>query len=119
MPTDPAPPGANLRLVPKPADDPAERPDDFYCLRLYVAGETPKSLAAIANLRNLCETHLPERHSIEVIDLVKTPELAAKDEIVAVPTLVRRLPAPIKRIIGSLSDTQKVLIGLELRSRTS
>lgn len=111
------PPGASLHLVPSPATDPAERPDDFYCLRLYVAGETPKSLAAIANLRRLCDTHLAERYSIEVIDLVKTPELAAKDEIVAVPTLVRRLPAPIKRIIGSLSDTEKVLVGLELRNR--
>ena len=117
MNADPAPAKPNLRLMPNPGDDPPERPDDFYCLRLYVAGETPKSLAAIANLRRLCETHLLERYSIEVIDLVKNPELAAKDEIVAVPTLVRRLPAPIKRIIGSLSDTEKVLIGLELRGR--
>ncbi|MDB5447611.1 MAG: kaiB [Phenylobacterium sp.] len=119
MDKHPSPTGAKLRLVPKPANDMAGRRDDFYCLTLYVAGETPKSLAAIANLRKLCEAHLPGSHSIEVIDLVKSPELAAKDEIVAVPTLVRRLPAPIKRIIGSLADTEKVLIGLELRSRGS
>ncbi|MDB5477498.1 MAG: KaiB domain protein [Phenylobacterium sp.] len=115
----PTPTGVQLRLVPTDAEDEAGRPGDFYCLTLYVAGETPKSLAAIANLRNLCEVHLPGHHSIEVIDLAKNPELAAKDEIVAIPTLVRRLPAPIKRIIGSLADTEKVLIGLELGSRAS
>ena len=110
-----APDGGNLRLVP---DAEPERPvgaEDFYCLRLYVAGETPKSLAAIANLRRLCEVHMTDCHSIEVIDLAKNPELAAKDQIIAVPTLVRRLPPPIKRIIGSLADAEKVLVGLDLR----
>ncbi|HEV2530292.1 circadian clock KaiB family protein [Phenylobacterium sp.] len=115
----PTPTASALRLVPADLGGEAARPGDFYGLTLYVAGETPKSLAAIANLRSLCETHLPGCHSIEVVDLAKNPELAAKDEIVAIPTLVRRLPAPIKRIIGSLADTEKVLIGLEVRSPPS
>ena len=92
-----------------------EQPDDQYRLRLYVAGETPKSLAAIANLRKLCEENLPEPYVIEVVDLAKNPELAAIDQILAVPTLVRRLPPPPKRIIGSLADAEKVLDGLQLR----
>lgn len=90
-------------------------PDGHYRLRLYVAGQSPKSLAAIANLNRLCQVHLPGCHSIEVVDLVKHPELAAADQVLAVPTLVRRLPPPIKRIIGTLADVDKVLVGLELR----
>jgi circadian clock protein KaiB len=93
-------------------------PDGHYRLRLYVAGQTPKSVAAISNLRKLCEVHLPGCHSIEVIDLAQDPELAADDQIVAVPTLVRRLPPPLKRIIGTLADTEKVLVGLELKKDT-
>jgi circadian clock protein KaiB len=84
-------------------------------LRLYVAGQTPKSLAAIANLKKICEDNLAGRYKIEVIDLVVTPQLAAGDQIVAIPTLVRRLPPPLKRMIGDLSNSEKVIVGLDLR----
>lgn len=87
---------------------------DGYNLRLYVAGQTPKSLAAIANLKKLCETHLPGRYTIEVIDLMKDPALAQRDQIVAIPTLIRQLPEPLKRIIGDLSNAEKVLVGLDI-----
>jgi circadian clock protein KaiB len=80
-----------------------------------VAGQTPKSLAAIANLKRICEDHLAGRYRIDVIDLLITPQLAVGDQIVAVPTLVRRLPPPLKRVIGNLSDTEKVIVGLDLR----
>jgi circadian clock protein KaiB len=90
-------------------------PDGHYNLRLYIAGQTPKSLAAIANLRRLCDEHLLGCHSVEVVDLSKDPGRAAADQIVALPTLVRRLPPPIKRVIGSLADAEKVLVGLEIR----
>jgi circadian clock protein KaiB len=83
-------------------------------LRLYVAGQTPKSLTAFANLRTICETHLAGRYEIEVIDLLERPQLARGDEIVAVPTLVRKLPPPMKKLIGDLSDTERVLVGLQL-----
>src|SRR5215813_14552890 len=85
-----------------------------YNLRLYVAGQTPKSIAAIANLRKLCETHLQGRYNIDIIDLMRDPSLAQRDQIVAIPTLIKQLPEPIKRIIGDLSNTEKVLIGLDL-----
>jgi circadian clock protein KaiB len=88
---------------------------ESYNLRLYVAGQTPKSLLAIANLKKLCEDHLAGRYSIEVVDLLVTPQLAAGDQIVALPTLIRTLPPPLKRIIGDLSDTEKVLVGLDVR----
>ena len=88
-----------------------------YNLRLYVAGQTPKSLAAIANLKRICEDHLAGSYTIEVVDLLVSPQLAAGDQILAVPTLVRRLPPPIKRIIGNLSDVERVLVGLDIRSR--
>lgn len=84
-------------------------------LRLYVAGQTPKSLAALANLKKICEEHLTGRYKLHVIDLVKTPQLAQGDQILAIPTLVRKLPSPIRRIIGDLSDLEKVLVGLNLR----
>jgi circadian clock protein KaiB len=84
-------------------------------LRLYVAGQTAKSRAALANLQQICETHLAGQYRIEVIDLMKTPQLAAGDQILAVPTLVRRLPEPIKKIIGDLSDEERVLVGLDVR----
>jgi circadian clock protein KaiB len=84
-------------------------------LRLYVAGQTPKSLAAIVNLKKICEENLAGRYKIEVIDLVVTPQLAAGDQIVAIPTLVRRLPPPLKRMIGDLSNSEKVIVGLDLR----
>lgn len=87
---------------------------DGYNLRLYVAGQTPKSVAALANLKKLCETHLPGRYTIEVIDLMKDPALAQRDQIVAIPTLIRQLPEPLKRIIGDLSNAEKVLVGLDI-----
>jgi circadian clock protein KaiB len=86
-----------------------------YNLRLYVAGQTPKSITALVNLKKICEEHLVGRYQIEVIDLVEHPQLAAGDQILAVPTLVRRLPEPLKRIIGNLSDMERVLVGLDLR----
>ena len=86
-----------------------------YHLRLYVAGQTTKSLAAMANLKRVCEEHLAGRYDIEVIDLLVNPQLAAGDQILAIPTLVRRLPAPLKRIIGDLSNIDKVLVGLDIR----
>lgn len=85
-------------------------------LRLYVAGQTARSLAAFANLRRICETHLAGQYSIEVVDLTRTPQLAAGDQIFAVPTLVRRLPEPIKKILGDLSDEGRVLVGLDIQS---
>jgi circadian clock protein KaiB len=84
-------------------------------LRLYVAGQTPKSLAALANLKKICNEHLTGRYKLHVIDLVKTPQLAQGDQILAIPTLVRNLPVPIRKIIGDLSDLEKVLVGLNLR----
>jgi circadian clock protein KaiB len=87
-------------------------------LRLYVAGQTPKSIVALANLRKICEAHLQDEYHIEVIDLVRNPQLARKDQIIAIPTLVRNLPQPIKKIIGDLSNTEKVLLGLEVRPRS-
>jgi circadian clock protein KaiB len=89
--------------------------DGHYNLRLYVAGQTPKSIMALANLKKICEQHLAGRYRIEVIDLLEYPQLAAGDQILAVPTLVRRLPEPLKRIIGNLSDMERVLVGLDLR----
>jgi circadian clock protein KaiB len=83
-------------------------------LRLYVAGQTPRSLAAFANLKKLCETHLKGKYRIEVIDLLANPELARADQIVALPTLIRTLPPPAKRIIGDLSNEQRALVGMEL-----
>lgn len=84
-------------------------------LRLYVAGQTPRSVAAFANLKRLCEEHIPGRYKIEVVDLVKHPKLAAGDQILAIPTLVRKLPQPIRKIVGDLRDTERALVGLQLR----
>lgn len=89
-------------------------PGDYWSLRLYVAGQTPRSLTAFANLKRLCEQFLANRHEIEVVDLTREPQRAKGDEIVALPTLVRKLPEPIKRIIGDLSNTERVLIGMDL-----
>jgi len=94
------------------------RPEDEWILRLYTAGQTARSSAALQNLEAICEQHLAGRYRIEVVDLVKQPQLARGDQIVAVPTLVRRLPPPMKRIIGDLSNEDSVLVGLDLRSRT-
>ena len=85
-------------------------------LRLYVAGQTPKSIAAFANLKKICEEHLKGQYTIEVIDLLENPRLAKGDQILAVPTLVRKLPIPIRKIIGDLSNTERVLVGLNLYS---
>ena len=87
----------------------------FVELRLYVAGQTPKSLAALANLRKICDEHLEGQYKLHVIDLIKTPQLAQNDQILAIPTLVRKLPEPIRKIIGDLSDRKRVLVGLNLR----
>jgi circadian clock protein KaiB len=84
-------------------------------LRLYVAGTTPRSAAALENLKQLCETHLAGRYSIEVIDLLVSPQLAAGDQILAVPTLVRKFPEPMRKIIGDLSNEEKVLVGLDVQ----
>jgi circadian clock protein KaiB len=88
---------------------------DGYNLRLYVAGQTPKSMAAIANLKKICEQHLAGRYEIEVVDLIKDPALARRHQIVAIPTLIRELPEPLKRIIGDLSNVEKVLVGLDIQ----
>lgn len=85
-------------------------------LRLYVAGQTPKSLAAFSNLKQICEDHLKGQYRIEVIDLIERPLLSRGDQIVAIPTLVRKLPVPVRKIIGDLSDTERVLVGLDLRA---
>jgi circadian clock protein KaiB len=95
----------------------ARRPQDEWILRLYTAGETARSVSALQNLESICEQHLKGRYRIEVVDLLKHPQLARGDQIVAVPTLVRRLPPPMKRIIGDLSNENSVLVGLDLRSR--
>lgn len=92
----------------------ADEPEQWH-LRLYVAGQSPKSLKAYANLIRMCEEHLEARYDVEIVDLVENPQLAAGDEIVAIPTLVRRLPAPMRKIIGDLSDSDRVLVGLQLR----
>jgi len=104
-----------MTAVPGSQQDPTA---DRFMLRLYVAGQTPKSLAAFANLRKICETHLAGRYEIEVIDLIERPQLARGDEIVAIPTLVRKLPEPITQVIGDLSDTERVLVGLQLIAKT-
>lgn len=92
---------------------------DTWELRLYVAGQSPKSLAAFANLKRICEEYLAGRYTIEIIDLLETPQLAQGEQIVAIPTLVRKLPEPIRKIVGDLSDREKTLVGLQLRPRGS
>jgi len=91
---------------------------DKWELRLYTAGQTPKSLAAIKNLKRVCEEHLAGRYEIEIVDLLKNPRLAKDDQIVAIPTLVRKLPDPVRKIIGDLSDTERALVGLQLRPQS-
>lgn len=97
---------------PAPGED-----NETWDLRLYTAGQTPKSLAAIRNLKRICETHLAGRYHIEVIDLMANPRLAKDDQIVAIPTLVRKLPDPLRKIVGDLSDVDRTLVGLQLRRR--
>lgn len=103
------------------ADELASSPyagDEMWHLRLYVAGQSPKSLRAFTNLRRLCEEHLAGHYEIEVVDLIENPAQAREDDILAIPTLVRRLPAPLRKVIGDLSDTEHALAGLRLRTRS-
>ena len=102
----------NTRARPR---KPGRRKPVVWNLRLYVAGQTPKSIRAFANLKVLCEEHLKDRYQIEVIDLRENPQLARGDQIVAIPTLVRRLPKPLRTIIGDMSDSVRLLVGLDLR----
>jgi len=95
-----------------------EEGDQIWVLRLYVAGQTPKSITAFANLKKICEEHLAGQYQIEVIDLLENPRLASGDQILAIPTLVRKLPEPVKKIIGDLSNTERVLVGLDLQPVT-
>lgn len=95
--------------------DAEEPPNKRWRLRLYVAGQSPKCLAAFANLKKICEEHMPGQYEIEIIDLLEHPHLARGDQILAIPTLVRKLPAPMRKIIGDLSNTERVLVGLDLR----
>ena len=88
---------------------------DFYELRLYIAGHTSRSLAALTNLKRICEEHLEGRYRIQIVDLLKHPQLARGDQILALPTLVRKLPKPIRKLVGDLSDTDRALVGLDLR----
>jgi circadian clock protein KaiB len=90
--------------------------EEIWNLRLYVAGQTQKSITAFANLKKICEEHLAGKYQIDVIDLLKNPQLAKGDQIIALPTLVRKLPEPIKKIIGDLANTERVLVGLDIRS---
>jgi circadian clock protein KaiB len=99
----------------KRADGTEKSDESIYLLRLYVAGQTAKSIAAFANLKKICEEHLHGKYKIEVIDLLENPSLAQGDQILALPTLVRRLPPPVKKIIGDLSNTERVLVGLDIR----
>ena len=107
-------------MTPRPGGTEAEalHEPEVCELRLYVAGQTPKSVTALANLRRLCEEHLAGQYRIEVIDLLQQPQLARGDQILAIPTLVRRLPSPIRKIIGDLSNTERVLVGLDLRPQS-
>ena len=107
--------GGNSAVSAQAAGQQGTSSSDTWRLRLYVAGESPKSLVAFANLKQFCETYLANRYEIEVVDLLENPRLARGDEIVAIPTLVRQLPAPMRKIIGDLSDTERVLVGLQLR----
>src|SRR6476659_14557 len=96
---------------------PSRSPEPSWELRLYVAGQTARSLQAFANLKRICEEHMAGRYQIEIIDLLNTPQMAQGDQILAIPTLVRKLPQPVRKIIGDLSNTERVLVGLDLRSK--
>ena len=100
-----------------PKAGPAKAESETFALRLFVAGQTPRSMAAFGNLKRICEEHLAGRYTIEVIDLLENPQLARGDQILAIPTLVRQLPEPVRKIIGDLSNTERVLVGLDLRPR--
>ena len=108
---------ANSKDNARAASDEQQRPSEQWELRLYTAGQTPKSVLAFKNLKRICEQHMPGQYHIEIIDLMQNPRLAKEDQIVAIPTLVRRLPAPLRKIIGDLSDEERTLVGLQLRTR--
>ena len=108
-----------MRAARQPRRAARRRPPARYVLRLYVTGTTQRSSAAIANVRRTCEEHLPDQYDLEVIDIYQQPALAKGDQIIAVPTLIKQLPAPIRRLIGDMSDTERVLMGLDLRPRRS
>ena len=99
-------------------DLPLESTDqtESWNMRLYIAGQTPKSLRALANLKQICEEHLAGKYHIEIVDLLENPQLASTDQILAIPTLIRKLPEPVRKIIGDLSNVERVLVGLDLRS---
>lgn len=107
----------NVNSKKEPPKEQITKPSDVWELRLYVAGQTPKSLTAFANLKKICDEHLKGKYTIDVIDLCKNPQLAAGDQILAIPTLVRKLPVPIRKIIGDLSNTERVLVGLDIRPK--
>ncbi len=96
----------------------SKRSEETYILRLYVAGQTPRCVTAFANLKKICEEHLAGQYRIEVVDLLENPKLAEGDQILAIPTLVRKLPEPVRKIIGDLSNTERVLVGLDLQPET-
>jgi circadian clock protein KaiB len=98
----------------KPASSPGAS-EEFFTMRLYVAGQSTRSNAAIANLRRICDEHIPGRYEVQIIDLLRHPELAKDDQIVAIPTLIKKMPVPVRRIIGDLSVTERVVVSLELR----
>ena len=100
--------------IPPEDDDPAHNPAHSYVLRLYVTGHSPHSLRAISNIRRICETYLPGRHDLEVVDITQHPALAESEQIIAAPTLIKKLPLPLRRFIGDLSQTDRILVGLDL-----
>jgi len=106
-----------MKAVARSKSKPDSGEEQKWNLRLYVAGQSPKSLRAFANLKKMCEEHLKGKYTIEIIDLLKNPQLAAGHQIIAIPTLVRQLPVPIKAIIGDLSDEERTLVGLDLQKR--
>ena len=118
MTTKPAKAARPARPTPAPARGAKAAKPVTYVLRLYVAGHTPNSVVAVSNLKKICEEHLAERYKIEVVNLLENPQLARGDQILAIPTLVRKLPLPMRRIIGDLSNTERVLVGLDLRNKT-
>jgi circadian clock protein KaiB len=101
---------------PKRQSTPATATDGIWAMRLYVAGQSPRSAAAIANLRRICDEYVPGKYEVEIVDLLRNPELAKSDQIVAIPTLVKKLPIPVRHIIGDLSATERVLVSLELKA---
>ncbi len=107
----------SIRVTSAPGEEATTADPTVWELRLYVAGQTAKSVAAFNNLRRICEEHLPGKYDIEVIDLLVHPQLARGDQIVAIPTLVRKLPQPIRKIVGDLSNTERALVGLQLRPK--